>query len=63
MKRVVFKLSSGDTFCVIADCIDLREDMFYAWEGESTVAICKKEIVDYVCMTSPVEKRQNDGTL
>ena len=46
MTRVIIKFKDGEHLNIPADCIDLRDGMVMAWNGEYLVAIVKAEEVN-----------------
>lgn len=58
MKRVVFKFKEDiepNHMNIPGDCIDMRDDFIYVWDGDFVVAIVRTEIVNMVCMSEKKE--------
>ena len=55
MKRVVFKFTDGDGMNIPGDCIDMRDEFIFVWDGELVVAMVRRDIVNCVCISEKKE--------
>ena len=51
MKRVVFQFTNGDGMNIPGDCIDMRDEFIFVWNGEYVVAMVRRDIVNAVCIS------------
>jgi hypothetical protein len=55
--RVIIRFKDGEYLNLPADCIDLRDGWFFAWNGEILVAMARESEVN-VCYLS--EKKEGE---